>query len=115
MKLKAIVGSALAITLGLGSVAYAGGSDYFPPERINCKTNSVGRLNCSDFNRNYLVEDTYTADFPAGKDVVFNFNSGVAYHTPNESQWTVFFTYKDTHGKNVKLKTVNESIRPDLT
>jgi|GEM_PF-2121463 hypothetical protein len=113
MKLKTIIGSAVALTLGLGGVAFAAG-DYFAPERMHCKIDNAGKLSCSDFNRSYLTEDTHTAQLPPGKDLVFNFATGAAYFDEGSNAWTVFFTYKDTSSKNVKLRSVNTSIQPDL-
>lgn len=113
MKLKSIIGTAVVLTFGLGSIAALAAGDYFPPERLHCKTDVAGKLTCSDFNRKYLVEDTHTANFPAGKDVVFAFASGAGY-VDSDNQWSVFYTFKEAGGKNVKLKSINTSIQPDL-
>lgn len=112
MKLKTLIISTIAAALGISGMAFAA-NDYFPPERLHCSVDNVGKLTCSDFNRKYLVEDTYTADFPQGKQVLFMFSDGVAYFT-NQDEWQIFYTYKDTSGKNVKLKTTSYSIKPDI-
>jgi len=114
MKLKTIAGCAIALTMGLGSVVALAANDYYPPERLHCKTDAAGKLSCSDFNRKYLIEDTHTADFPAGKEIVFTFATGAAYFT-DQNEWSVFYTFKDSSSKNVKLKTTNYSIQPNLT
>lgn len=113
MKLKAVIGSMVALTLGLGSMAYAAG-DYYPPERIHCMLNNVDKLSCDEFNRQYLAEDTTNADFPKGKDDIFHFVSAVAYMAPRQDQASVFYTYNNAKSKMVKLKTINTAIRPDL-
>ncbi len=113
MKLKQMIGCAIAITMGLGSIAAIASSDYYPPERLHCRVDNAGKLTCSDFNRKYLVEDTYTADFPAGKEIIFTFATGAAYSTP-QNEWAVFYTFKDTHSKMVKLRTTNTDIQPSL-
>lgn len=112
MKLKSLIVSAVALTLGMGGVAFASG-DYFPPERMHCKLDQAGKMVCSDFNRQYLTESTHTADLPPGKDLVFNFSSGTAYKT-NENEWAVFYTYKDPASKNVRIRTINTTIAPDM-
>lgn len=110
MKCKFIIGMA-ALTLGMGSVVYAAG-DYFPPERINC-TMADGKLTCQEFNRQYLIENTTTADW-GDKDQTFTFYSGNAFFAPSMDKITVFYTYKNSNNKNVTLKTFNTTIRPDL-
>jgi hypothetical protein len=116
MKLKSIlVGTLSALSLGLALNSFAGHintNNYYPPERINCSLHD-GKLACEGFNHQYLVEDTYTADF-SGKDQVFAFFSGAAYYTPNKGDATIFFTYQNSHAKSVKLKTVSPRIRPDF-
>lgn len=112
MSLKTIIVSAIAMSLGISSIAFAA-NDYFPPERIRCSVDNIGKLSCNDFNRKYLVEDTYTADFPSGQEVVFLFGTGVAYYD-TQDQWQVFYTYKDSTGKSVKLKSISYSIKPDI-
>jgi hypothetical protein len=114
MKIKHAVTGLAALIVGLSGVVHAAG-DYFPPERIHCAMSSANKLSCEGFSKDYLVEDTYTVNFPAGKDVSLYFKSGVAYFTPDQSEMSIFFTYKDINDKTVKLKTVNNSIRPDLT
>lgn len=110
MKLKVIALSLIVMTFGMSSVALSA-SDYYPPERIHCSVDNVGKLKCDDFNRKYLIEDTYTADFPNGQEVL-TFTSGVAYFT-QQDEWQIFYTYKDSDGKNVKLKSISYSIKPD--
>jgi hypothetical protein len=112
MKLNSIFVCATAIAMGLVSVTAFATDNYYPPERLHCKADASGKLTCSDFNRKYLVEDTHTADFPAGKEVVLTFASGAAYTDHN--QWSVFYTFKDTHSKNMKLKSTSDSIQADL-
>ena len=111
MKLKAIV-SVAALTFGLGSVAYA--ADYFPPERINCKLTQAGKLSCEGFNHQYLIEDVSSANLTR-KDEIFYFVSDAAFFTPNMSESTVYFTYKNADLKIVKIKSAATTIRPDFT
>ena len=114
MKLRTIVVATMAaLTLGVVGASYAGvSSNYYPPERIHCGLDS-NKLNCEGFNRKYLTEDTHTADFGT-RDQSFSFTSGAAYFTPDKSEATVFFTYRNSHHKNVKFKTTATSIRPDF-
>lgn len=112
MKMKSMISCIGALALGFSGLAFASGS-YSPPERLHCKTDTAGKLSCSEFNRQYLIESTYTADLPAGKNVVFNFASGAAYYT-DQDEWTVFYTYKNAKSENVRLKSINTSIKPDL-
>ena len=113
MKLKTICAGIIGLTLGLGSIAYAATS-YFVPEHVQCTLDSKNKLSCNDFNRNLLTEHTYTnADFENERNKLFSFFSAVAYFTP-EKEWSILFTYKDTKYKNVTLRTVNTSIKPDL-
>ena len=111
MKLRTIIGSALALTFGLCSLAFA--SDYYPPERIHCSLSTAHKLSCEGFNHQYLAEDTYTADMTT-RDETFLFHSGVAYYTPDMNESSVFFTYKNSYGKIVKIKSTNTQIRPNL-
>lgn len=112
MKLRTIITAAMALTFGFGSVAYA--SDYFPPERINCKSTVAGKSSCEGFNHQYLVEDAST---PNANDDVYYFVSGVAFFAPsmNASDATVSFTYKNADLKVVKIKTATPTIRPDFS
>ena len=117
MKLKSIiVGTITALSLSFVMSSFAGltggQNSYYPPERINCTANN-GKLTCEGFNHQYLVEDTYTADL-GSKDQVFAFYSGAAYFTPDKSEATVFFTYRNSHNKSVKIKSTSTSIRPDF-
>ena len=112
MKLKNLVVSMMSIALGIGSAAALAAGDYFPPERLHCKVDNSFNLTCSDFNRRYLIEYTRTADFPPGKDIILTFDHGTAY--ADQKEWSVFFTYADTKGKNVRLATVDTSIHPDF-
>ena len=114
MKLKMIVGSVIALTLGLGNIAHAGQGNYTPPERINCSLNSASQLVCNGFNRQYLVEDRTTAELEKGKSETFYFTSGVAYFTPSMNEANIFFTYTSNKFKLVKLKTINASIHPNV-
>ncbi|VVC76597.1 hypothetical protein AQUSIP_19190 [Aquicella siphonis] len=113
MKLKTIIGGVFALMLGMGGTAFAAG-DYYPPERLHCKADAMGKVVCTDFNRQYLVESTHTANLPTGKDLVFVFASGTAFST-DQNEWSVFYTYKDPDSRNVRLKTVNTSIKPSFT
>jgi hypothetical protein len=72
-----------------------------------------GKLNCEGFSHQYLVEDTYTADLD-DKDQVFAFASGAAYYNADKTEATVFFTYRNSNDKVVKVKSANTSIRPDF-
>lgn len=116
MKLKNIIVSTIAaLSLGLSMTSFAGytgGNNYYPPERIHCSLDH-GKLNCEGFSHQYLVEDTYTADFD-DKDQTFAFKSGVAYYTPDETEATVFFTYRNSKHKLVKLRSTSTNIRPDF-
>lgn len=116
MKLKNIIVSTItALSLGLSMASfagYAGVNNYYPPERIDCTLDN-NKLNCEGFNHQYLVEDTYTADLST-KDQTFAFASGAAYFTPDKSEATVFFTYRNSHFKTVKIKSVTTGIRPDF-
>lgn len=113
MKITYMFGHVAALVLGMSGVVHAAG-DYFPPERLHCSMDSLNKLTCDGFSRQYLVEDTYTVNLPAGKEVSLMFSSGVAYFTPDQNETSIFFTYKDNFNKTIKLKTVNTSIRPDL-
>lgn len=112
MILKNIIRGAVILALGVSGVAFAG-DDYYPPERIHCQADNAGKMSCSDFNRQYLVEGTHTAQLPPGKDLVFNFSTGAAYKS-SDSEWVAFYTYRDSSGKNVRLRSVNTNIQPDL-
>lgn len=112
MKFKnLLIGTVSVLSLGIAAAAMAGNS-YYPPERINCAITG-GKLSCEGFNHAYLVEDTYTADL-GNKNQVFAFVSGSAYFTPDKSEARVFFTYRNAHNKTVKIRSVNNSIRPDF-
>lgn len=112
MKLRTIIVSTVA-ALSFGVAISANAADtYYPPERIHCAL-SNNKLACEGFNRQYLVEDTYTADLST-KDQTFAFKSGVVYFTPDKSQASMFFTYRDAKHKLVKLKSASPSIRPDF-
>src|SRR3990167_4591735 len=104
MKLGKIVSGAALLALALSGVAYASASgSYYPPERIHCTKSDGNRIHCEGFNHQYLTEDLYTANFDK-KDDTFNFYSGTAYFTPDMSQATVFFTYKNADQRIMKLK-----------
>ncbi len=117
MKLRTIIISSISVlSLGFAAVSFAGlkgENNYYPPERINCSLDH-NRLSCEGFNKQYLVEDTYTADL-SSKEQAFAFKSGVAYFTADHNEATVFFTYRDAKNKIVKLKSVHTSVRPDFT
>ena len=110
MKLRTICVSIIGLTLGLGSIAY-GSESYFAPEHLQCRLDN-NKLSCNDFNRAHLIENTYTADFQ-NSNKLFTFFSGVAYFTA-QNEWSIIFTYKDALAKNVTLRTVSTSIKPDL-
>ncbi len=116
MKFRTLLTTAIAtLSLGFVTTSFAATSDansYYPPERIHCSL-IQGRLNCEGFSHQYLIEDTYTADMD-DNDQVFAFSSGAAYYNGDKSEATVFFTYRNSNFKNVKLKTSVTSIRPDL-
>lgn len=110
--MKVIVASMALLALGIGSIAYARG-DYFPPERIHCsRASDTAKPICTEFNRQYLTEDAATT-LEVGKDEVFSYVSGAAYYTPDQ-QIAVFYTYKNSRFKSIKLKTINTAIKPDL-
>lgn len=112
MKLKTIV-SVAALTMGCCGLAHAG-VEYFPPERVECRLDTGLKLNCEGFNRQYLAEHVHTANFEHGQDKGFTFRSAVAYFTPDEKEWSILVTYKDIQNKEVILKSVNYTIKPDL-
>lgn len=113
MKLKTIVVSTMAaLTLSVVGISYAGASNYHPPERIHCTLDN-NKLNCEGFDRQYLTEDTHTADFTS-RSQYFSFSSGAAYFTPDMSEATVFYTYRNGYHKNVKVKSTSTNIRPDF-
>lgn len=109
MKVKALIAGVVA--LGLTGAVFAAGN-YLPPERIHCTLNAAKKMQCSDFNRYYLTENTSTAALEAGKDVVFMFSSGVAFNSGDD--WAVFYTYINGHNKVAKLVTARTTIEPDL-
>ncbi len=111
MKTIKVLGCVAALVLG--GVVHAVG-DYFPPERLHCAMNNANKLTCEGFSRQYLMEDTYTVDFPVGKDISVMFVSGAASFTPDQKETSIFFTYRDTANRTIKLKTVNASIQADL-
>lgn len=113
MKLKAIMGCLMAAAMGMSSAVYAAG-DYFPPERMHCHIDAANKLSCDGFERAYLTEDASNVNIPRGKDETFFFVSGSAYFTPSKDEASVFFTYKNTRFKTVKLKTASTAIRPDF-
>lgn len=115
MKLTTVMTTLMVaiLTLGLTSIGYAS-SRYYPPERINCKLDSTEKLSCSCFNRHYLAEDATNANLEKDKYEIFHFISAAAYFTTNQDEVRVFFTYHNPQGKLVKLKTINNSIRPDF-
>lgn len=117
MKLKAIIIRAVTVmTMGFIVApvsAIAASGSYYPPERIHCTVNDH-KLSCEGFNRQYLVEDAYTADFHRNKEQVFSFMSGAAYFNSNRSEATVFYTYNNSQHKNVKLRSASTIIRPDF-
>ena len=111
MRLPVLI-SALALTLGLSGIAHAA-SDYYPPERLHCKATESG-FKCDNFNRQYLIEDISSNGLPSDKDAVYNFTSGTAYYTPDQRQAAVFFSYHDSQGNKIRLRTVNYDIKPNL-
>lgn len=112
MKLKSIIGNMVVIALGLSSVAYA--SDYYPPERMDCRFTDKGKISCEAFDRSYLTEDLSNAEFPHDVNEVFYFVSAAAYFSPSQHEASVFYTYHNQDGQMVKLRTVNSDIRPNL-
>ena len=64
MKGKAIIAAAiLALSVsGLVSAKQISSDGYTPPERLTC-SNVNDKVSCQGFNRSYLVEDNYIADF----------------------------------------------------
>jgi hypothetical protein len=110
MKFRSIITAGIAaLSLGFTAAAVAG-STVYPPERINCLVEN-NKLSCEGFDHQYLVEDTKTADLD-NKDENFTFVSGVAFADNDKA--SIFFTYRNSHFKNVKLKTTSTDIRPDL-
>src|SRR3990167_8814381 len=113
MKLKAMFAACMLMS-GLVTIAHARSLTFSPPERLNCHLNSAQKLNCDDFDRLYLTEDTFTADFQEGKDQAFYFASAAAYLAPAEHTAAVFFTYRNAQSKFVKLKTIPVTAYPDI-
>lgn len=112
MKLCKIVGGAVVLALTISGAAYASTSGtYFPPERIHCVKSASSKVRCEGFNHQYLTEDLYTAHFDKKEDT-FNFVSGVAYFTPDMSEASVFFTYKNADQSIMKLKTTSVLLHP---
>lgn len=109
-----VIASMLALSFGFCSAASALNS-YSPPDQIICKLDAMNNLSCTDFNRNYLVEHTHTADFPNNQSQLFNFYSAVAYFTPDHTEYQVFYTYHNAANKNVQLMTTNKVMGPDLS
>lgn len=112
MKLKLILtGSILAV--GLVNVAIAGRTTHFnPPERMDCVMNVSRHLECNGFNHDILEHDVSTVDLPVGGDVTVHFSSAVAYLTPDHTESSIFFTYRDTKQKMVRLKTLDAYAKP---
>lgn len=112
MKLSKIVGGMAVLVLALGGVASASTSGtYYPPERIHCVKSEGSRVRCEGFNHQYLTEDLYTSGFDKKEDT-FNFVSGVAYFTPDMSEASVFFTYKNADQRIMKLKSTSVLLHP---
>ena len=115
MNLKFLMAGFFLLVVSVSNVVYADHvSSYYPPERISCQLNGYDKLYCGEINRRYLVEDMTTANLEHGRDNVFYFVSAAAYVTPNNTEARVFFTYKDSQSKLVKLRTLTTSIWPDL-
>lgn len=115
MKFSNFAVSVLTVTLGMSGLAHArNNAVYNPPERISCSMKASQQLTCGDFNRRYLSEGLYTADFNQGQDQSFSFSTAAAYFTTNHQQARVFFTYRNGQGKMVRLETFDTSIQPDL-
>lgn len=115
MEFRILLASVLAaISLSVSTLVFAGSSqaNYHPPERISCSKIN-GKLVCEGFLHQYLIEDTFTADLD-DKDQVFSFASGVAYYNTDQSEATVFYSFRNSHNKVVKLKSAVSSIRPDI-
>ncbi len=113
MELKTIIVSAIAtLSLGFTAATLASTNNYFPPERIHCSL-VQGKMNCEGFSHQYLVEDTYTADLD-DKDQAFAFASGAAYYNADKTAANVFFTYRNSKTKVVKVRSANTAIRPDF-
>lgn len=113
MKLLKIVGSVVALSLGLTGVSAAANS-YFPPERIHCTKATASKIRCEGFSHTYLTEDMASAHFDKKEDT-FYFVSGVAYFTPDMKEATVSFTYKNSEHNKMKLKTTSILLHPDLS
>ena len=113
MKMKAIVGSAMALALGFGCAAHAGTDSYSPPERIHCHLDDANQLSCDKFDRTFLVEDGYNLNVPKNQDVVLAFRSAAAYFNTNKDTASVFFTYGPANSY-VKLRTTVSNMGPDV-
>lgn len=112
MRIAKIVCGVAVLGMALSGMAYASTTGtYFPPERIHCVKNESSKIRCEGFSHQYLTEDLYTAHFDKKEDT-FNFVSGVAYFTPDMSEASVFFTYKNADQKIVKLKTTSVLLHP---
>lgn len=115
MQTSTLVVRILTVALCMSGIAYArNNAVYTPPERISCFLSSTEQLSCGDFNRQYLSEGLYTADFKQGQEQSFTFSSAAAYFTTNHQEARVIFTYRNDERKVVRLETFNTSIQPDL-
>lgn len=112
MKLKIMLTTGILVA-GLANTVYAGRTTlYYPPERIDCVMNVAHHLECYGYNQDVLVQDVSTVDLPVGGDVTAHFSSAVAYLTPDHSESSIFFTYRDTKQKMVRLKTLDAYAKP---
>lgn len=103
ISVKKIIGiSALMMSLS----AYA--DSYLPPARIQCGLDEADQLNCHEFDRQFLTENTFDAGLQRNRAKTFLFYSAIADHD------SLIYTYKTLRFKTVTLKTANSSIRPDL-
>lgn len=115
MKLKIFIASLVAVVFGFNGIACARPGSYYPPERLNCQLKNNARFQCEPIDRHYLVEDMTNANLQKNRTEVFHFVSAVAYFTANHLEASVFYTYENTSMKMVKLRTIDPSIRPDIT
>lgn len=114
MRLATITASIIALTLCLGSSAYATQVEFYPPERINCKLIGGDQFKCEGFDRQVLIEESTNADLQKGIEDTFYFVYALAYLTPDQSA-TVFFNYNDTKFKLVRLRTMSTIFHPDVS
>lgn len=115
MRLATIASTLVALTLGVGNSVWASQTEFYPPERIDCRLMNGDQIRCEGFDRQVLREHATNAELR--RDIVdtFFFVSGLAYFTPGSSNATVFFSYNDSKSKLVQLITNDIILHPDAS